>query len=88
MMPLFWTRQFTGNGGKTARIVCTTMGASVDLQSEGLRRAIVNACYWALAMENKIPAVSDVDIVGEFSPTFYGFGESRRGVKPDDLRLP
>jgi hypothetical protein len=88
MMPLFWTRPYTGRNGKSSRIVCTTMGASVDLECDDLRRAVVNACYWALGMEEKIPRESNVDIVGDFSPTFYGFGNHRRGVKPGDLRLP
>ncbi len=87
MMPLFWTRPFTGRDGKTSRIICTTMGAAVDLESEGLRRAVVNACYWGLGLEDKIPAKSNVEYVGEFHPTFYGFGEQKRGVKPADHRL-
>jgi hypothetical protein len=88
MMPLFWTRQYTGSQGRSSRIICTTMGAAVDLESEGLRRALVNACYWGLGLEDKIPAKSNVDLVGPFQPTFYGFGEYRRGVKPADHRLP
>jgi type 1 glutamine amidotransferase len=88
MMPLVWTREFTGNRGRTSRIVCTTMGASVDLLSAGLRRTLVNACYWALGMEDRIPEQSNVEVVGEYQPTFYGFGEHRRGVKPADWRLP
>ena len=34
----------TRRQGKTARVFTTTMGASQDLQSEGLRRLMVNAC--------------------------------------------
>lgn len=87
MMPLFWTRPFTGREGKTSRVICTTMGAAVDLESEGLRRAVVNACYWGLGLEDQIPAKSDVEYVGEFKPTFYGFGAQKRGMKPADFRL-
>jgi hypothetical protein len=87
MMPLVWTRTFTGRGGHPARIICTTMGAAVDLQSEGLRRTLVNACYWGLGLEDRIPAESDVRLVGSFEPTFYGFGNYKRGVKPSDHRL-
>ena len=64
------------------------MGASVDLLSEGLRRALVNACYWGLNLEDKIPAASNVEIVGTYQPTFYGFGVYRTGVKPSDHQLP
>jgi hypothetical protein len=87
MMPLFWTRQYEGKAGKTSRIACTTMGASVDLQCEDLRRALVNACYWGLGLEDAIAARSNVDVVGEYKPTFYGFGAYRRGVKPSNHRL-
>ena len=31
----------------------TTMGASVDLESEGLRRLLVNGCYWCMGMEGR-----------------------------------
>jgi type 1 glutamine amidotransferase len=87
MMPLAWTRQHTGEGGKPARIFTTTMGASVDLENEGLRRLIVNACYWAVGLEDRIPARADVDYVGEYKPTWFGFGKFTQGLKPADLRL-
>jgi type 1 glutamine amidotransferase len=87
MMPLVWTKTFTGETGKTAKIVCTTMGASVDLVSEDLRRLLVNACYWALGLEDKIPNRANVDYVQSFEPTFYGFGEFKKGMKPSDFAL-
>lgn len=87
MMPLVWTKTFTGETGKTAKIVCTTMGASVDLVSEDLRRLLVNACYWALGLEDKIPNRANVDYVQPFEPTFYGFGEFKKGMKPSDFAL-
>ena len=88
MMPLVWTRHFTGPTGNTARVVCTTMGASVDLASEGLRRLLVNACYWGLGLEDQIPAASDARYVGSYEPTYFGFGKHKPGVKPTDLTLP
>jgi hypothetical protein len=87
MMPLVWTKTFTGETGKTAKIVCTTMGASVDLVSEDLRRLLVNACYWALELEDKIPDRANVDYVQPFEPTFYGFGQFKKGMKPSDFAL-
>jgi hypothetical protein len=87
MMPLAWTRTYTGAAGKPARIFTTTMGASVDFESEGLRRLIVNACYWAVGLEDKIPAKSNVDYVGDYKPTWFGFGKFTKGVKPADLEL-
>ena len=92
MMPLAWIKGFTGSSGRTSRVFCTTMGASVDLKSEGVRRLIVNAVYWGVGLENRIPAKSNVDIVGEFNPTMYGFRNEeghwlKKGLKPADFRL-
>ncbi len=64
------------------------MGASQDLLSEGLRRLVVNACYWALGLEDQIPPKSDVEIVGHYAPTPFGFNGYTKGVKPADLALP
>jgi len=87
MMPLAWIKTYTGELGKTSRVFCTTMGASVDLLSEGLRRLLVNGCYWCMGMEDVIPEKSDVDIVGEYNPLYFGFGAHKKGVKPSDLKL-
>ena len=87
MMPLVWTRDHTGQTGNTSTIICTTMGASVDLQSAGLRRLLVNACYWALGLADRIPAKSNVEYVGEYKPTYFGFGKHKPGLKPSDHRL-
>ncbi len=87
MMPLAWTKTYTGAKGKTARVFTTTMGASQDLESEGLRRLLVNACYWALAMEEEIPPKAKVDIVGEYNPLPFGFGQFKKNVRPSDHKL-
>jgi hypothetical protein len=87
MMPLVWIKEYTGDQGKTSRVVCTTMGASVDLASEDLRRLLVNSAYWALDLEDEIPDEANVDYVGTFEPTFYGSGDFKKGVKPSDLGL-
>ncbi len=71
--------------GKTARVFTTTMGASQDLLSEGTRRMLVNACYWAVGMEGKIPDKSDVTIVGDCTPLPFSFGAHKKGVTPSDL---
>jgi len=86
MMPLVWLREYTGESGKTSKIVTTTMGAAVDLESEGLRRLLVNACYWAVGLEDKIPAQANVDCVGEYQPSWFGFGKFTKGLKPADLQ--
>jgi hypothetical protein len=85
MMPVAWIKSFTGKSGKPARVFTTTMGASQDLQNEGTRRMLVNACYWAVGLEDQIPAKSDVAIVGTYEPSPFGFGGFKKGVKPADL---
>lgn len=86
MMPVAWTRLFRNEAGKENRIFCTTLGAATDLQNEGLRRMVVNAVYWGLAMD--VPAKADVQYVGEYKPTMYGFGGYRKGVKTEAHALP
>ena len=85
MMPLVWLNHYTGESGKPNKIVTTTMGAATDLESAGLRRLIVNACYWTVGLGDKVPAEANVDVVGEFKPTGFGFGKFKPGVKPADL---
>lgn len=87
MMPLAWTKSYTGEQGATSRVFCTTMGASVDLESAGLRRLLVNACYWCMGLDDQIPDKSEVDYVEEYNPTFFGFGTFKRGVRPSDFSL-
>jgi hypothetical protein len=87
MMPVVWLRPYLGAGGKTSRIVTTTMGAAVDLENEGLRRLLVNACYWAVGLEAKIPLKANVDYVGDYKPNWFGFGTCKKGLKPADFEL-
>jgi hypothetical protein len=65
------------------------MGASQDLEFEGTRRMIVNGCYWAVGLEEKIPDKSNVDIVGTFKPTRFYFKKDedwkKDAVKPAEL---
>ncbi len=86
MMPVAWTKSYETKSGKTGKSFTTTMGASQDLSSEGFRRLLVNASYWALDMADKIPAKSDVTIVGEYAPTPFGNNGFKKGVKPEDLK--
>lgn len=87
MMPLVWLRNYTGEGGHTSKILTTTMGAAVDLQCEDLRRLLVNAAYWAVGLDQELPAKANVEYVGEYKPSWFGFGKFKPGVKPADLEL-
>jgi len=80
MMPVLWTREHKNEAGKVNKIVCTTMGSATDLQNEGVRRIVVNATYELAGLP--VPAKADVDLVGEFKPSFYGFNGFIKGVKP------
>jgi type 1 glutamine amidotransferase len=85
MMPVAWVKSYTAPSGKSGRVFTTTMGASQDLASEGLRRLLVNACYWAVGLEDKIAAKSNVDLVGAYRPRPFGNDRFQKGVKPADL---
>jgi len=85
MMPLFWTKSFKGSNGKTSKVICTTMGASVDCENEGVRRFLINSVLWGVGLD--VPEMTNVEIVGEFKPTFYGFGSFTKGIKPSDHKL-
>jgi len=86
-LPVAWTKSYTGEAGKTARVFTTTMGHAGDLKDENFRRLLVNACYWGLGMEEKIPAKANVQILGEYDPYPIGFGGFKKGLKPADHEL-
>ncbi|HVR35684.1 MAG TPA: hypothetical protein VMS21_07510 [Methylomirabilota bacterium] len=87
LMPLVWVKNYQTETGNTARILTSTIGASVDLESEDLRRLVVNGCYWAVGLAGQIPERADVNYVGEYKPTFFGFDKFTQGVKPSDHEL-
>ena len=84
MMPLAWTKYYPTAKGK-ARVFMTTMGASQDFENEGFRRMVVNACFWTLGLDGRIPPKTDVEFVGPYRPTRFGFNVFRKGMFPADL---
>ncbi len=84
MMPVAWVKSYQGESGKTGRVFTTTMGAATDLTSQGTRRLLVNATYWAAGLEDQIVAESNVAIVGDYQPTPFGFKKYRKGLRPAD----
>ena len=82
MMPVAWARTYAG-----ARIFTTTMGSAQDLLNQSFRRLLVNACYWAIGMEQRIDGQSSVELVGAYEPLPFKFGGAAQGVKPADLEL-
>ena len=87
MMPLAWTKSYTVKSGKAARVFTTTMGASQDFASDGLRRLLVNACYWAVGSEDRIPEKANVDLVGAYEPRPFRNNGFKKGVRPADHAL-
>lgn len=85
LMPLVWTRDYRWESGRVTRSLTSTIGAAVDLESAGLRRLFVNACYWLTGLP--VPEAADVAYVGPYRPTFFGFDKFRKGVRVSDHRL-
>ena len=81
MLPVAWTKSYRGG-----RVFTTTMGSAQDLLNEAFRRLVVNACYWAIGMDARIPSKADVRIVGTYDPLPFGFGGFQKGLKVSDLR--
>ena len=86
VMPVAWIKKYNSESGKQAKIFTTTMGASIDLINEDLRRLIVNACYWSVGLDQKIPERNNVDIVGEYNPTMFGFGKHQKNLSPSSFK--
>jgi type 1 glutamine amidotransferase len=86
LMPIAWTKTYSIDGGPVGRVFTTTMGASQDLLSEGFRRLLVNACYWAAGLEDHVPEKADVAVVGSFDPSPFKNNGFTKGVKPADLK--
>ena len=87
IVPVAWRRHWTGETGAVTRVFATTLGASVDLESVGVRRLLANAVFWGLGMEDSTPEEADVRYVGRYDPTFYGFGTHTVGIYPSDLDM-
>lgn len=84
-LPIAWIKTYTGAQGKASRVFTTTMGHAHDLKNEGVRRMLVNACYWGLGMEDQIAAKSNVDIVGVYDPLPIHNKKHRQNMKPADF---
>jgi len=85
MMPVAWVRTYEITPGKKGRVFTTTMGAAVDFKSEGLRRLVVNAAYWCVGLEDRIPEKANVDFVGPYEPNYFGYNNYKKGLRPADF---
>ena len=87
MMPVAWTRRYLviAEGTASGPAFVTTMGASQDFTHEGTRRLIVNGCLYVMGFANRIPAKTNVELVGKYAPTPFKFGGHKKGVTPAEL---
>jgi hypothetical protein len=77
--PAAWVRSYTGESGRTARMVTITMGRPADFKNRGLRRSVVDACRWALGTEKRIAANSNVEFAGPYKSTPIGGRKRQTG---------
>lgn len=83
MMPIAWNRETVNSANRTSKIFTTTMGAATDFLNPGFRRMILNSVFWSINLV--APKATNVDLIGTYEPSKFGFGGYRRGVKPEDL---
>jgi type 1 glutamine amidotransferase len=83
-LPVAWLRRPDAGRG-TGRVFCSTMGAAIDLKDESLRRLVINGIYWCMGMESAISADSNVDPVGLYDPSYFGFSDVSTGKRPEEF---
>jgi len=86
VMPIAWTKPYQLEGGKLGMAFASTMGASLDFLSADLRRLVVNASFWLLGMGDAVRADLNVDVVGTYQPTPFGFDTFRKGMRVQDFK--
>ena len=79
IMPIAWVKTYN-----KARIFATTMGHAGDFENEGFRRMMINACYWALGLENKIKSNSNISIFDTYQPNPIGVNKQKTSLKISD----
>lgn len=81
-LPVVWFKHWNTSGGRSARVLQSTLGSGKDLENPGLRRLVINAAYWGMGMEKQITADRSVDYTGEYKPLVSGFQYEKLGVVP------
>lgn len=71
MMPVVWTHRHRWPSGLESPILTSTMGSSQCFVHEGLRRIMVNACYWMTGLQDLITGNLNCELVGEYKPTLF-----------------
>ncbi len=86
VMPIAWTKPYQIEGGKSGMAFASTMGSSMGFQSADLRRLVINASFWLLGMSDTITPDLNVELVGAYSPTMFGFDTFRQGMRVEDFK--
>lgn len=82
--PLAWTKSYTGNSGKKARVFFTTLGHPYDFKDPSMRKLAIHGMYWALGKEREIPEQGINVAVENYDPNNSGFGQKfKKGQKPE-----
>ena len=82
-MPLAWIRKPNPQTG-TGRVMCSTMGAAIDLADASLRRLLINGVYWGARLEEAIAPGHCVEPLGSCSPSSFGTIRDWTGRPPRD----
>ena len=91
--PVAWTKAYTGKSGIPAHVFFTTLGHPYDFKLEPMRELAIGGIFWALGMEDKIPAGGiQADPTEAYGRNNSGFGQFfKAGRKPEpilDVRKP
>jgi len=81
LMPIAWTKSYQIPGGQKGKAFASTIGAASDMLNEGVRRLLVNGVFWA--MDSEVPEKANVDLVGDYNPSAYGFKSDEYWLEKD-----
>lgn len=69
IQPVAWTKTYTGDTGRTARVFFTTLGHPEEFADINMRRLVINGIYWSLSKEAEIPEDGTrADLTGDYEP--------------------
>lgn len=82
--PVAWTKTYTGEAGKAARVFFTTLGHPYDWKDPNMRRLALNGIAWGLDLP--VPENPNLEPVRPYAPNNSGFGQVYKpGLRPKDL---
>ncbi len=85
--PVAWTKTHKGAEGQRGRVFFTTLGHPFDFKDESMRKLALNGVFWALGLEDKIPADgANAEFVAPYEPNNSGVGGFKKDLKPAHLK--